>query len=335
MFSDFPNLHPLVVHFPIVLILLSAALQVILVFKDTPSLRWGTGILMGLAFASALVASKVFHAHPAALPAGANTIFLEHEKYAAYTLWISGLAFVLRGIGNYYQIHRRSYETLVLVSALVSAVFLSLAGHRGAQLVYVEGVGPKGHLVVTEGQDHSGHAAGLPPLKAGEDREHAVHPGGHDDSMSHSPSFQGRQAKELMDHQGHAASSHPDASQVTHPMPKRGHSRSHPAAGKSAHKRMAGMDHGPIKASPNKKNLADHAAMGHGNTHPPAHQPAAPRQTGLDQEARQATGGHQQTGHAPGQSTRTDAYGRPLIDLAEPYDNNPAREQAQSQPKRD
>ena len=32
MFEDFPNLHPLVVHLPIVLILLAAALQAVLVF---------------------------------------------------------------------------------------------------------------------------------------------------------------------------------------------------------------------------------------------------------------------------------------------------------------
>ena len=36
MFSDFPNLHPLVVHLPIVLLLLSAGLQALLVYTD-----WG------------------------------------------------------------------------------------------------------------------------------------------------------------------------------------------------------------------------------------------------------------------------------------------------------
>lgn len=44
MFSDFPNLHPLVVHLPIVLILLAAALQALLVFKDWPQVRWIAGL---------------------------------------------------------------------------------------------------------------------------------------------------------------------------------------------------------------------------------------------------------------------------------------------------
>ncbi len=42
MFSDFPNLHPLVVHFPIVLILLSVVLQGILLFKDYYQIKWVT-----------------------------------------------------------------------------------------------------------------------------------------------------------------------------------------------------------------------------------------------------------------------------------------------------
>jgi uncharacterized membrane protein len=156
MFSDFPNLHPLVVHFPIVLILLAAALQAVLVFKDWPPVRWITLVVMAGGFAGALAASTVFHAEPMGLGVRAAAVFAAHEKYASYTLWLSGITLLLRGIGEFFKIQRRAYEILVLVFALAAAGVLSVAGHRGAQLVYVEGVGPQGHLL----DKNHGHSHG-------------------------------------------------------------------------------------------------------------------------------------------------------------------------------
>ena len=154
MFSDFPNLHPLVVHVPIVLILLGAALQAVLVFKDWEQVRWGTLLILAGGFAGALAASTTFHAMPTGLAPRAAAVFAAHEKFAGYTLWLSGITLLLRGIGEFFKIQRRAYEILVLGFAVAAAGVLSVAGHRGAQLVYVEGVGPQGHLV----SKHHGHA---------------------------------------------------------------------------------------------------------------------------------------------------------------------------------
>ncbi|UOR07699.1 hypothetical protein MUN82_21930 (plasmid) [Hymenobacter aerilatus] len=153
MFSDFPNLHPLVVHVPIVLILLGAASQAVLVFKDWEQVRWGTLLILAGGFAGALAASTTFHAMPTGLAPRAAAVFAAHEKFAGYTLWLSGITLLLRGIGQFFKIQRRAYEILVLGFALAAAGVLSVAGHRGAQLVYVEGVGPQGHLV----SKHHGH----------------------------------------------------------------------------------------------------------------------------------------------------------------------------------
>lgn len=57
MFTDFPNLHPLVVRFLIVLILLSVVLQGLLMFRDGQQLCWGILSIMAADFAPALVAS--------------------------------------------------------------------------------------------------------------------------------------------------------------------------------------------------------------------------------------------------------------------------------------
>lgn len=152
MFSDFPSLHPLAVHFPIVLILLAFAFQAVVTWKlEWTQIRWATLLLMAAAFASALAASTFLHAmlSPTA-PKSSWIVFNEHEKYAQYTLWMSGCTLVLKAIGEFYKINKRSFEFVVLGSSLIAAIFLSIAGHHGAQLVHIEGVGAMGKYLGTE-----------------------------------------------------------------------------------------------------------------------------------------------------------------------------------------
>jgi uncharacterized membrane protein len=149
MFKEFPSLHPLVVHFPIVLILLAAALQAVLVWKDLKQIKWVTLVIMAGAFFSSLAASTIFHAEPSAdAPKAALEIFEQHEKYAQLTLWMSGIAFLLKSIGVFFKINRRSFEIIVLIAAIIAAVFLSIAGHHGAKLTHVAGVGPMGKYLM-------------------------------------------------------------------------------------------------------------------------------------------------------------------------------------------
>ena len=149
MFKDFPSLHPLAVHFPIVLILLSAALQAVLVWKDLKQIKWVTLVIMGGAFFSSLAASTIFHAEPSAdVPKAALEIFEQHEKYAQLTLWMSGITFLLKSIGIFFKINRRSFEIIVLIAAIIAAIFLSLAGHHGAKLTHIAGVGPMGRYLM-------------------------------------------------------------------------------------------------------------------------------------------------------------------------------------------
>lgn len=151
MFKDFPSLHPLAVHFPIVLILLAAALQAVLVWKDLKQIKWVTLAIMAGGFFSSLAASTIFHAEPSAdAPRAALEIFEQHEKYAQLTLWMSGITFLLKGIGVFFRINRRSFEIIVLIAAIIAAVFLSIAGHHGARLTHIAGVGPMGKYLMKE-----------------------------------------------------------------------------------------------------------------------------------------------------------------------------------------
>lgn len=184
MFSDFPNLHPLVVHLPIVLLLLSAALQALLVYKDWPPVKWITMGVMTGGFLGALAASTVFHAMPMGLSPRAAAVFEAHEKFASYTLWLSGITLLLAGVGTFFKIQRRAYGILVLVSAVATAGVLSVAGHRGAQLVYVEGVGPQGRLL-DKSHGHGGGEA-MPAMDMGADRHNQAE-GGDNHNGSNAP----------------------------------------------------------------------------------------------------------------------------------------------------
>jgi uncharacterized membrane protein len=195
MFSDFPNLHPLVVHLPIVLLMLSAGLQALLVYKDWPPVKWITMGVMAGGFLGAVAASTYFHAMPMGLPPKAAAVFAAHEQYAGYTLWLSGITLLLAGIGAFFKIQRRAYEILVLVSAVATAGVLSVAGHRGAQLVYVEGVGPQGHLVMKGHHHEHGGAEAMPGMEMKDDGHDEKEGDDHHDEATSAASGQPTNAK--------------------------------------------------------------------------------------------------------------------------------------------
>lgn len=65
--SDFPNYHPLIVHFPLVLLLAAGILQIAIVFMDHPGKSYNYAVTAATVtgFITALLAATVLHAHPA------------------------------------------------------------------------------------------------------------------------------------------------------------------------------------------------------------------------------------------------------------------------------
>ncbi len=146
-YKEFPNLHPLVVHFPIVLLLIAFASQLTGLFIFREQFSWITLFLLAGGLVSAILASNTFHPHTSGLPANLQRLLETHELYASLTIWLATVAFVFKFISHFWLKRKRWAEIVVLLFLTGSAVTVSLAGHLGSQMVYIENIGPKGNYL--------------------------------------------------------------------------------------------------------------------------------------------------------------------------------------------
>ena len=152
--DDFPNLHPLVVHFPIVLLLLGAFLQIIQVFVLKRNLDWVILLCVGAGFIGAYIAGVYAHPHTHDLTETAKKVLEQHDIYAEWTIYASALGAVLK-LGSLFLLKKnRLFEIAVLLVLGFAAYTVSEAGHYGSQLVYLEGVGPQGDYLESEEETH-------------------------------------------------------------------------------------------------------------------------------------------------------------------------------------
>ena len=145
--SEFPNLHPLVVHFPIVLLLLAFISQLASFFVFQKPLSWVTILLLLGGIIGAVFASNVFHPHTTGLTENMQKMLETHELYASLTTWLAVIALFLKIISHNWLNRKRWVEIVVLIFLAGSAITVSLAGHLGAQMVHVEGIGPQGNYI--------------------------------------------------------------------------------------------------------------------------------------------------------------------------------------------
>ena len=155
-FSDFPTLHPLVVHFPIVLLFLAALSQLLGLFVLKEPLSWLTLVFIFSGLVGAWLAGSYVHPHTVELSAGPAWLLEQHEKYADLTLYSSLAALVFKLISHFVLKRRLWMELIVIVTLGLSAYFVATASHFGAQLTHIEGVGPQGHYLEmhSAGQEH-------------------------------------------------------------------------------------------------------------------------------------------------------------------------------------
>lgn len=145
--SDFPNIHPLIVHFPIMLLLVAAAVLLVNIVFLRKELDWMASVAALIGFGTAYVAAKYNHPHTSGLTAHAQLVLDQHDLYAEWTVYLGGIGLVLQLISQFVFKGKR-WSVAVAALVLVGAAYaVAMTGHYGAQLVHIEGVGPQGKFL--------------------------------------------------------------------------------------------------------------------------------------------------------------------------------------------
>lgn len=140
-----PNLHPLVVHFPIALLAVAVLVDIIrLAKRKHASLNLTVQILYGLgtlglifAFLSGRLATETVE-----VAGQAFTVLASHENWALATMIFFIAIFGLRFAAYWYQLDRRkSISAGFIVLGLIGMGLVTITGDRGGELVFGHGVG--------------------------------------------------------------------------------------------------------------------------------------------------------------------------------------------------
>jgi hypothetical protein len=158
--SEFPSMHPLVVHYAIVLILAAAFLQLVNVIVQKNDISWIVEVFLLVGFTAAYIASENFHPHTTGLTDHARAVLRLHDKWSDYTLYTSVAALALQSLYIFFFVIRRTaipgtgrkriFSFVVFLILFTAAYSVNRTGHYGAQLVHIEGVGPKGNFLEKE-----------------------------------------------------------------------------------------------------------------------------------------------------------------------------------------
>ncbi|MGF7232858.1 DUF2231 domain-containing protein [Arachidicoccus sp.] len=148
--ADFPKLHPLVVHFPIVFLILAFFTQIVSLFVYKKELSWVTLFLVVLGFIGAYLASNLFHGgdpNPSLLDPITRITFQRHEQYATYTVWLSAVAAFIKIVSHFF--FKRKLITEILATFLLAgaAYTITVTGDLGARLVHIDALGVQGNQI--------------------------------------------------------------------------------------------------------------------------------------------------------------------------------------------
>ena len=141
-----PNVHPLVVHFPIALLLTAAGLDAAgLALRCNRPLRFVATVLYVLGTATLVAAYFTGRAAAATvwLPGMAHAVAAEHWEWAFRAIWFFGVMTLARLLllWRLKAEPRPAVVALLTVAGLIGGVLLGETGDRGATLVYRHGVG--------------------------------------------------------------------------------------------------------------------------------------------------------------------------------------------------
>jgi uncharacterized membrane protein len=140
-----PNIHPLLVHFPIALLSAAAAVDIVgCGFRRNKPIRQSATLLYVLGTGGAIAAYVTGRAasHSAWFPGMAQAVLRQHWDWALRTVWFFAIVTVARLV--FLRPRRDPGPAIVAAFALVGVVGIGLlleTGDRGGRLVYQLGVG--------------------------------------------------------------------------------------------------------------------------------------------------------------------------------------------------
>ena len=140
-----PNLHPLLVHFPIALIVVAVVVDVLAAFfRQSERLRFvaSSGYAVGAVTAVAAYWAGLDAAATVLIPGMAHGLVDDHRLGAlAATAYLVAMA-AARLLSEFTGITRvERYRVLFVVLGIVGMILVQQAAERGARLVYEHGVG--------------------------------------------------------------------------------------------------------------------------------------------------------------------------------------------------
>ena len=148
--KEFPNLHPLIVHFPIVLLLLAMLSQLaVLFFPKNNQLKWLTFFFLLTGCIGTFIAIQTAVHISGDADDKAIDIFEAHQRFGNLILWFSIAATVLR-FATIKWFKKKYLEIILTIVLITISVFVTITGHHGAQLVHIYDVGPNGNNVMSK-----------------------------------------------------------------------------------------------------------------------------------------------------------------------------------------
>jgi uncharacterized membrane protein len=140
-----PNLHPLVIHFPIVLLITAVAIDLVDTVFERPAWLGAAATSLYVAGAAATLAAYYTGVQAETtvfIPGMAHPVVNDHRTWALVTAWYFCAAAVLRLAARRAGFSRaRAHRVLLLSVGLLGGFFLQQTADRGARLVYEYGVG--------------------------------------------------------------------------------------------------------------------------------------------------------------------------------------------------
>lgn len=168
-------LHPAVVHFPVVLIVLGCAAAWLAVFVRKGSVPWFAALLLALGAAGAWVAKATGKADGGLLEnlsPQMESLLDAHQNWAGRTVIAATITALVAIAAAALPRFPRLARSLAVVAALtgsVAAWTVYETGHRGGALVFEHGAGVRASLLTaTPGDEHPvAPAAAQPPSHQG------------------------------------------------------------------------------------------------------------------------------------------------------------------------